>query len=107
MTMHSAMAATLDKVLEDIQAIRQNARAQEGNTTRPLWPMIVLATPKGWTGPKLVDGHRVEGTFRSHQVPLSDPAVNPQHLLQLEEAFLICTDEKNCNLILSAGAMCG
>ncbi len=85
MTMHSAMAATLDKVLEDIQAIRRNARTQGANTTRPLWPMIVLKTPKGWTGPKLVDGHRVEGTFRAHQVPISDPAVNPQHLQQLEE----------------------
>ena len=85
MTMHSAMAETLDKVLEDIQAIQRTARSKVGNSTRPLWPMIVLKTPKGWTGPKMVDGHRVEGTFRSHQVPLSDPASNPQHLLQLEE----------------------
>src|SRR5439155_16909017 len=52
---------------------------------RPTWPMIVLNTPKGWTGPKVVDGQRVEGTFRSHQVPLSEPSKNPRHLKQLEK----------------------
>ena len=60
-------------------------RALEGATSRPLWPMIVLRSPKGWTGPKVVDGLQVEGTFRSHQVPLSDPAADPEHLKLLED----------------------
>ena len=55
-------------------------RATNGDLTRPRWPMIVLKSPKGWTGPKVVDGQQIEGTFRSHQVPLSDPATNPEHL---------------------------
>ena len=70
--MHEAMAATLDKVVEEIQRIQHDARVN-GNTTRPRWPMIVLKSPKGWTGPKVVDGLQVEGTFRAHQVPLADP----------------------------------
>ncbi len=82
--MHQAMAATLDRVVEEIKRIQQDARAG-GNVARPRWPMIVLNSPKGWTGPKVVDGLQVEGTFRSHQVPLSDPAANPAHLKQLEE----------------------
>jgi xylulose-5-phosphate/fructose-6-phosphate phosphoketolase len=81
--MHQAMAATLDAVVEDIRRIQAEAREQ-GNTERPRWPMIVFGSPKGWTGPKVIDGVPNEGTFRSHQVPLSDPAANPQHLLQLE-----------------------
>ena len=52
---------------------------------RPCWPMIILKTPKGWTGPKFVNGLPIEGTFRSHQVPLTDPGNNPEHLKQLEE----------------------
>ena len=84
LTMHRAMATTLDQVLSEIKAIQQMARTSGGNTQRPLWPMIVFRSPKGWTGPKEVDGHKVEGAFRSHQVPISDPASNPQHLLQLE-----------------------
>ena len=80
--MHEAMAFTLDKVIEQIQAIREEAK--EGNTTRPLWPMIVFKSPKGWTGPKAVDGVRIEGTFRAHQVPITDPAVNQEHLGLLE-----------------------
>ncbi|HEX3848671.1 MAG TPA: phosphoketolase family protein, partial [Steroidobacteraceae bacterium] len=84
MPMHQAMAATLDEVIERIHAIQSDAR-QRSVAERPRWPMIVLVSPKGWTGPKEVDGKRVEGTFRSHQVPLSDPAQNPQHLRQLEE----------------------
>ncbi|HEX4242879.1 MAG TPA: phosphoketolase family protein [Steroidobacteraceae bacterium] len=84
MPMHQAMAATLDEVIERIHAIQSDAR-QRGAVERPRWPMIVLVSPKGWTGPKEVDGKRVEGTFRSHQVPLSDPAQNPDHLRQLEE----------------------
>jgi xylulose-5-phosphate/fructose-6-phosphate phosphoketolase len=81
---HQAMAAALDTVIEQIKKIQQDARAN-GVTSRPTWPMIVLNTPKGWTGPKEVDGLPVEGTFRSHQVPLTDPATNPKHLRQLEE----------------------
>jgi xylulose-5-phosphate/fructose-6-phosphate phosphoketolase len=82
--MHQAMAATLDAVVEQIQQIQLDAR-RKGVTTRPLWPMIVLNSPKGWTGPKEVDGLPVEGTFRAHQVPLSDPEKNPKHLQQLEQ----------------------
>lgn len=82
-TMHPQMAATLDTILAEIQAIQQEARAN-GFTKRPMWPMIVLRTPKGWTGPKVVDGKLVEGSFRSHQVPLSEIATNPEHLLMLE-----------------------
>jgi xylulose-5-phosphate/fructose-6-phosphate phosphoketolase len=83
MPMHEAMAATLDTVIEEIRRIQADARVH-GKTERPRWPMIVLASPKGWTGPKMIDGKPNEGTFRSHQVPLSDPAKNPEHLKQLE-----------------------
>ena len=81
--MHQLMAATLDEVADDIAEIQSRARA--GETARPAWPMIVLRTPKGWTGPKVVDGLPAEGSFRSHQVPLSNLAHNPEHLAQLEE----------------------
>jgi xylulose-5-phosphate/fructose-6-phosphate phosphoketolase len=81
--MHEAMAGTLDRVIGQILEIQRNAR-DRGVLTRPRWPMIVLRSPKGWTGPKLVDGRANEGTFHSHQVPLSDPSKNPQHLTQLE-----------------------
>jgi xylulose-5-phosphate/fructose-6-phosphate phosphoketolase len=81
--MHQLMAATLDKVIAEIQRIQKDARS--GRThARPRWPMIVLVTPKGWTGPKVVDGKKVEGTFRAHQVPLADPHCNPDHLAQLD-----------------------
>jgi xylulose-5-phosphate/fructose-6-phosphate phosphoketolase len=83
MQMHEAMAATLDSVIEQIRQIQADARVH-GKTERPRWPMIVFGSPKGWTGPKVIDGKANEGTFRSHQVPLSDPAKNPQHLQQLE-----------------------
>jgi len=82
--MHETMATTLDRAVEEIQRIQHEARAL-GNTTRPRWPMIVLKSPKGWTGPKWVDGLQIEGTFRAHQVPLSDPRAHPEHLKQLEE----------------------
>jgi xylulose-5-phosphate/fructose-6-phosphate phosphoketolase len=82
-TMHALMAETLDRVVNDIREAQHAARAN-GTSARPRWPMIVLATPKGWTGPREVDGRAVEGTFRSHQVPLSDPAGNPAHLAILE-----------------------
>jgi xylulose-5-phosphate/fructose-6-phosphate phosphoketolase len=78
------MAATLDAVIAEIRTIQRAAR--EGRATaRPRWPMIVLNTPKGWTGPKEVDGKRSEGTFRSHQVPFSEVANNPAHLMLLEQ----------------------
>ncbi len=83
MPMHEAMAATLDACIEEIRRIQTEARSR-GGTERPRWPMIVLDSPKGWTGPKMIDGKANEGTFRSHQVPLSDPAQNPDHLRQLE-----------------------
>ena len=82
--MHQAMAATLDHVIADIKAIQQDAKSA-ANIERPRWPMIVLVSPKGWTGPKAVDGVLIEGTFRSHQVPLSDAGTNPAHLALLEE----------------------
>jgi xylulose-5-phosphate/fructose-6-phosphate phosphoketolase len=81
--MHKAMAATLDMAIEEIKAIQKNARGKK-DSTRPRWPMIVLNSPKGWTGPKMVDGLPNEGTFRAHQVPLSDPSKHPEHLKQLE-----------------------
>ena len=81
--MHEAMATTLDRAIEDIQRIQHEARTL-GNTKRPRWPMIVLRSPKGWTGPKWVDGLQIEGTFRAHQVPLSDPRTHPEHLTLLE-----------------------
>jgi xylulose-5-phosphate/fructose-6-phosphate phosphoketolase len=77
------MAANLERVLAEIQAIQRDARA--GFQQRPRWPMIVLRTPKGWTGPKVVDGKPAEGSFRSHQVPLAQLATKPEHLQQLEE----------------------
>ncbi len=83
MPMHEAMAATLDSVIEQIRKIQADARVH-GKSERPRWPMIVLASPKGWTGPQLVDGKANEGTFRSHQVPLADPGKNPQQLRELE-----------------------
>jgi xylulose-5-phosphate/fructose-6-phosphate phosphoketolase len=84
MPMHEAMAATLDTVIEEIRQIQADARVH-GKTERPRWPMIVFGSPKGWTGPKTIDGKANEGTFRSHQVPLSDPAKNPEHLRLLEQ----------------------
>jgi xylulose-5-phosphate/fructose-6-phosphate phosphoketolase len=80
---HQDMAATLDGVIEEIRAIQRHAR-DTGDTKRPVWPMIVMVTPKGWTGPKIVDGLQVEGTFRAHQVPVTDLAAKPEHLKILE-----------------------
>ncbi|MEJ2145725.1 MAG: phosphoketolase family protein [Acidobacteriota bacterium] len=85
--MHQLMAGTLDQIVEEIQEIRRRAR-EEGYTGRPRWPMIVLRSPKGWTGPKIVDGKPVEGSFRSHQVPLANVANDPAHLKMLEEWML-------------------
>ena len=82
--MHMLMATTLDTVHADIAAIQHNAR-HKGTTKRPRWPMIVLRTPKGWTGPKDVDGKNTEGSWRSHQVPLSEMATKKQHVKLLEK----------------------
>jgi len=81
--MHQLMATALEKVIKDIRHIQHKAR-HNYDTTRPRWPMIVLNSPKGWTGPKIVDGLQVEGTFRAHQVPLH-PHTHPEHLKQLED----------------------
>src|SRR5690606_5789343 len=81
--MHAAMAEALDAALDDIAAIQARAR-REGFAERPRWPMLVLRTPKGWTGPAEVDGVPVENTWRSHQVPLAGLADNPEHLRMLE-----------------------
>jgi xylulose-5-phosphate/fructose-6-phosphate phosphoketolase len=84
-SMHQQMAGTLDRVMDRIEQIQRAARAKGGKATRPRWPMIVLRSPKGWTGPKVVDGEKVEGTWRAHQVPLAGLASNPAHLRMLEE----------------------
>jgi len=82
--MHVQMAQALDDVLDDIRTIQRDARTM-GVTSRPAWPMIVLRSPKGWTGPRFVDGIAIEGTFRAHQVPLTEVRTNPEHLRILEE----------------------
>jgi xylulose-5-phosphate/fructose-6-phosphate phosphoketolase len=82
--MHPLMAATLDHAFDDIAAIQKNARTN-GFSTRPIWPMIVLRTPKGWTGPKEVDGLKTEGSWRSHQVPFADLAKKPEHVKLLSQ----------------------
>jgi xylulose-5-phosphate/fructose-6-phosphate phosphoketolase len=84
MPMHESMASTLDTVVEMIRQIQTDARRTANTAERPRWPMIVLVTPKGWTGPKVINGKRNEGSYRAHQVPLTDPKTNPQHLKQLE-----------------------
>ncbi len=82
--MHQLMAATLDAIVADIQRIQRDAR-KNGFKQRPRWPMIILRSPKGWTGPKVVDGKPVEGTFRAHQVPVAELATQPAHLKALEQ----------------------
>ena len=82
--MHQLMAATLDNVIAEIKDIQARAR-QQGKAERPRWPMIILRTPKGWTGPKEVDGKICEGYWRSHQVPFADLAGNPEHIKLLED----------------------
>ncbi|MGA8809845.1 MAG: phosphoketolase family protein, partial [Thermoanaerobaculia bacterium] len=82
--MHPLMAATLDEAFDDIANIQNDARTN-GFSTRPIWPMIVLRTPKGWTGPKEVDGLKTEGTWRSHQVPFADLAKKPAHVKLLSD----------------------
>ena len=82
--MHQKMASTLEQCTLEIRAIQQHARAT-GDATRPRWPMIVLRSPKGWTGPKEVEGHKVEGSWRAHQVPVADPATNKKSLKIVED----------------------
>ena len=83
-TMHQLMAATLEHCIDHIRSIQNEARDQGKQTGAgagwPRWPMIVLRSPKGWTGPKEVDGHKVEGFWRAHQVPILEVAENPEHL---------------------------
>jgi len=83
-TMHQLMASAVEQAVVDIRAMQQHARTNT-DTTRPRWPMIVLKSPKGWTGPKFVDGLQIEGTFRAHQVPLLVNAAHPEHVQQLEQ----------------------
>jgi xylulose-5-phosphate/fructose-6-phosphate phosphoketolase len=84
--MHPKMAEVLENCILDIRAIQEKARSAPAGQVveRPKWPMIVLRTPKGWTGPKEVDGHKVEGFWRAHQIPILDPQTNPKHLAQVE-----------------------
>ena len=83
-TMHQLMAATMEKAIDDIQRIQTQRAGQQHDAARPRWPMIVLRSPKGWTGPKVVDGLQIEGTFRAHQVPMLVDAAHPDHVAQLE-----------------------
>jgi xylulose-5-phosphate/fructose-6-phosphate phosphoketolase len=84
-TMHQAMAATLEHCVRAIRGIQQEARESTSEVKRPRWPMVILRTPKGWSGPKEVDGHKVEGFWRAHQVPLAEMHEKPSHLALLEE----------------------
>jgi len=84
LAMHQLMAAQMDRAMDEIKRIQTNAR-EHGDTTRPRWPMIILTSPKGWTGPKEVDGKKNEGNFRSHQVPLAIDDAHPDNLRLLEE----------------------
>jgi xylulose-5-phosphate/fructose-6-phosphate phosphoketolase len=82
--MHQKMAETLERAIDEIRTFQNEAR-QSGVTERPRWPMIVLRAPKGWTGPKALEGHKLEGSWRSHQVPFADVRTNPSHLKTLED----------------------
>jgi xylulose-5-phosphate/fructose-6-phosphate phosphoketolase len=82
--MHQLMASVLEECILEIRAIQQAARSSSEPPTRPIWPMIVLRSPKGWTGPKVVDGHQVEGTWRAHQIPIIDPLNKPSDFAALE-----------------------
>ena len=83
-TMHQLMAAALDQIISEIKEIQTKARSS-GNPERPRWPMIILETPKGWTGPDKIDGKQIEGSWRAHQVPFSDFQSKPEHIQFLEE----------------------
>ena len=95
--MHQLMAETLDEVIDEIRAIQDERARARLHATRPRWPMIVLQTPKGWTGPKVVDGLPIEGTFRAHQVPLvGSCARSPQHL-QCSNSGCAAIGPRNCS----------
>jgi xylulose-5-phosphate/fructose-6-phosphate phosphoketolase len=84
--MHQKMAAVTEQCVTEIRAIQAVARANpEAEPARPKWPMIILRTPKGWTCPKELDGHKLEGSWRAHQIPITDPVTNPVHLKMVEE----------------------
>jgi len=83
--MHQLMAKTLEIVVKEIKSIQAKARNSKKSVVRPIWPMIVLNTPKGWTGPKYIDGLKMEGYWRSHQVPLAEMAEKPEHIRALEQ----------------------
>jgi xylulose-5-phosphate/fructose-6-phosphate phosphoketolase len=100
-TMHQAMAATMEKCVLEIKAIQKKAR-ESGKPFRPRWPMIVLRSPKGWTAPRSVDGHYLEGFWRAHQVPIPDVATNPAHLQVLEKWMKAYEPEK---LFTEAGVL--
>jgi xylulose-5-phosphate/fructose-6-phosphate phosphoketolase len=105
MPMHEAMAKALDIAVLQIQQIQQNARGNTGDTggfERPRWPMIVLNSPKGWTGPKFVDGVKIEGTARAHQIPISDPATHAGHLELLSD-WLLFTSSIPCSISMRNG----
>jgi len=84
--MHQKMAAVMERCITEIRDLQQKARSApaDASTERPRWPMIVLRSPKGWTGPKEVDGHHIEGSWRAHQIPILDPVTNPAHLALVE-----------------------
>lgn len=82
---HRKLALTLETCIAEIGSIQRLARSGQGGVSRPRWPMIILRTPKGWTGPAEINGHKVDGSWRSHQVPMSDVVANPAHLAKLEE----------------------
>ena len=90
------MAATLDTIVQEIRGIWQKARSGDGKVERPRWPMIVLRTPKGWTGPKEIGGHKVEGSWRSHQVPFADVRGNPPEPRSCSRAGCAATSPGNC-----------
>ena len=85
LTMHQQAAEVFDKIFDRIAEIQEHARAAKGILERPAWPMLIMRTPKGWTGPKFVDGKPVEGTWRAHQVPFSELREKPEHMQLLEE----------------------
>jgi xylulose-5-phosphate/fructose-6-phosphate phosphoketolase len=100
MSMHQAMAATLEQCIAEIRSAQHAAR-ESGRATRVRWPMVVLRSPKGWSAPSELDGHQIEGSWRAHQVPITDPIANPEHLRVLEEWMRSYAphelwDEKGC-----------
>ena len=96
-TMHQAMAATLEHCVADIRKHPAGSPQIRRSPTRPRWPMIVLRTPKGWTAPAEVGGHKLEGFWRAHQVPLADVKKNPEHLKMLEKWMRAHTSPRNCS----------